>query len=266
MPHSKVGDCKIYYEEQGNGDVVVLLHGLGSSILDWEWQIPALSKQYRVISMDMRGHGRSDKPPGPYSVARFAADVAAVLDELAVGPAHIVGISMGGMIAFQLAVDAPKHIRSLVILNSGPALVPRTLKEKFVVVLRRGMLRVLGLPGLAKKVAAMNLPRPDQAALRDTLAARLADNDLAAYRASMEALFGWSVEERIGAIECPVLVLSGDQDYTPVAAKHAYAAKLRNARVEVIANSRHVTPYDQPEALNRSLLGFFAEQTKEGAS
>jgi pimeloyl-ACP methyl ester carboxylesterase len=193
----------------------------------------------------------------------FAADVASVLAKLALGPAHIVGISMGGMIAFQLAVDAPELVRSLVIVNSGPALVPRTLSEKLAVLTRRVALRVLGVRGLAKKVAAYNLPRPDQAALRDTLASRLAENDPAIYRASMEALFGWSVEDRIGSIQCQTLIVAADQDYTPVSAKRAYAAKLPHARVTVIANSRHVTPFDQPEALNRVLLDFLSEHTKE---
>ncbi len=266
MPRINVGDCEIHYEERGSGDLVVLIHGLGSSIRDWELQIPAFSERYRVIAIDVRGHGQSDKPRGPYSVVKFAADVATVLDKLQVGPAHIVGISMGGMIAFQLAVDSPASIRSLVIVNSGPALVLRTLKEKFAIWSRRVALRLVGLPALAKKVAAMNFPHPEQAALRDKLASRLADNDPAIYRASMEALVGWSVEDRIGSIQCPTLVLAADQDYTPVAAKRVYAAKIPNARVAVIDNSRHVTPFDQPEAFNRVVLDFLSEQTKEGRS
>src|SRR5262245_47763018 len=128
MPDVRVEDCSIHYEIQGKGDVVLLLHGLGSSVRDWELQIPALAERYTVLAVDMRGHGRSDKPSGPYSVAIFARDVAAVLRALALGPAHVVGISMGGMIGFQLAVDAPSLVRSFVVVNSGPALVPRTLR------------------------------------------------------------------------------------------------------------------------------------------
>lgn len=266
MPRVNVGDCEIYYEEHGQGEVMVLIHGLGSSVRDWEYQIPALTARYRVVVMDVRGHGRSDKPKGPYSVATFAADVAKVLEKIAVGAAHIVGISMGGMIAFQLAVDNPALIRSLTIINSGPALVPRTFKEKLALLARRVALPIVGVKGLAKKVAQVNFPNPDQAALRDKAAARLGDNDLEAYRASLMALIGWTVEDRVGAIQCPILVVSADQDYTPVSFKEAYMTKLRRARLLVIANSRHITPFDQPEALNKAILEFLAENEKEGTS
>jgi 3-oxoadipate enol-lactonase len=263
MPHVSVEGASIYYEIHGKGEVVLLLHGLGSSLRDWELQIPALAERYTVLAVDMRGHGRSDKPSGPYSVAIFARDVASVLRTLALGPAHVVGISMGGMIGFQLAVDAPSLVRSFVAVNSGPALVPRTLREVIALASRRVALRVIGLRGLAKKVAAMNFPRPDQAAFRARLEESLASNDEAVYRAVFRSLIGWSVAERIGTIHCPVLVVSGDNDYTPVAAKEAYAAKMPRARVAVIANSRHVTPMDQTEAFNRLMLDFLAEN--EGA-
>ncbi|HVK68941.1 MAG TPA: alpha/beta hydrolase [Polyangium sp.] len=259
MPHIHVDGCEIHYEVKGQGEVVLLLHGLGSSLLDWEMQIPALVERYTVVAVDMRGHGRSGKPPGPYRIATFAADVAQVMRALALGPAHVVGISMGGMIGFQLAVDHPSLVRSLVVVNSAPAFVPRTLRERLAVVQRIVALRVLGLPGFARKIAEKNLPRPDQEALRRKLAARLAQNDEAAYRAASHAILGWSVAERIGTIRCPVLVVTGDQDYTPVAAKEAYAARIPRARVVVVADSRHCTPIDQPEAFNRLLIDFLKE-------
>lgn len=259
MPRVSVDGCSIHYEVQGRGELVLLLHGLGSSLRDWELQLPALAEKYTVLAVDMRGHGGSDKPPGPYSVATFARDAAEVLRALGLGPAHVVGISMGGMIAFQLAVDAPSLVRSLVVVNSGPALVPRSLRDVIALGTRMVALRLVGLRGLAKKVAAMNFPRPDQAELRQRLEATIAGNDEVAYRASMKALVGWSVEERIGHIRCPVLVVTGDNDYTPVAAKQAYAAKIPSARVAVVADSRHVTPVDQPEKFNRLMLDFLAE-------
>ncbi|MDI1478837.1 alpha/beta hydrolase [Polyangium sp. y55x31] len=260
MPHIYVDGCEIYYEVKGRGEVVLLLHGLGSSLLDWEMQVPTLAERYTVVTVDLRGHGRSGKPPGPYRIATFASDVAHLLRELALGPAHVVGFSMGGMIGFQLAVDAPSLVRSLVVVNSAPAFVPRTLREHLAVLQRLVALRVLGVRGFARKIAAMNFPRADQEALRQKLAARLGQNDEAAYRAATKAILGWSVAERIGTIRCPVLVVTGDQDYTPVAAKQAYAARIPRARVAVVADSRHCTPIDQPEAFNRLLLDFLNEQ------
>ncbi|PYD07085.1 3-oxoadipate enol-lactonase, partial [Pseudomonas savastanoi pv. glycinea] len=100
-------DCSLHYEEYGQGEPVLLLHGLGSSCQDWEYQIPVLASHYRVIVMDMRGHGRSDKPHERYSIKAMSNDVEALIEHLRLGPVHLVGLSMGGMIGFQLAVDQP---------------------------------------------------------------------------------------------------------------------------------------------------------------
>ena len=145
MPTLRTNDAELFYEEAGSGEPVLLLHGLGSSTLDWAPQIEALKGSYRVIAMDARGSGRSRdllKPGGPFSVAQFAADGAALLDSLGAAPAHIVGLSMGGMTAFQLAVDSPRSVRTLTIVNSGPELVPRTRIEFRAFRLRRIISRV----------------------------------------------------------------------------------------------------------------------------
>src|SRR5690349_3136704 len=103
----------ISYDTFGSGDPVVLVHGLGSYVGDWQAQIDALSREFQVVAIDLRGHGESDKPAGPYSVALFASDVAAVIGGLRLGPSHVVGLSLGGAVAFQLAVDRPDVVRSL---------------------------------------------------------------------------------------------------------------------------------------------------------
>src|SRR5437762_3199638 len=104
--------CTLHYEEYGHGDPVLLLHGLGSSSLDWEYQVPELATRYRVIVPDARGHGRSDKPRGRYSITGFSADLIALIEHLNLKPVHVVGLSMGGMIGFQLAVDQPQLLKS----------------------------------------------------------------------------------------------------------------------------------------------------------
>src|SRR5690349_17167122 len=103
MPFAKVNNVQLYYELDGDDSkpVVLFLHGLGSSVRDWEYQVTHFAQNYRVLLIDMRGHGRSEKPAGPYSMRQWAADVVALLDHLKIDKAHVVGLSMGGMIAFQ---------------------------------------------------------------------------------------------------------------------------------------------------------------------
>jgi Predicted hydrolases or acyltransferases (alpha/beta hydrolase superfamily) len=97
MPYIQVNGLRMHYLAQGHGPAVVLLHGLGSCAEDWSLlQAPALSQWYRVLMPDLRGHGRSDKPPGPYTVYQMADDIAGFLRALGMDSAHIVGLSLGG--------------------------------------------------------------------------------------------------------------------------------------------------------------------------
>jgi len=260
MATIRVNDIEIYYESSGSGAPVLLLHGLGSSTLDWEYQVPALAPSYRVIAMDVRGHGRSAKPPAPYSVSQFAADATALLCALNAAPAHVVGLSMGGMIAFQMAVDSPDAVRSLTIVNSGPEMILRTPEQKAGIAARYDIVRARGMAALAKIVAGPLFPEAHQAALRQRFEEHVAANDPEAYLASLSAINGWSVTDRIAGIRCPALVISSDQDYTPVEWKRLYAAQMPDARVAVLENSRHAAPLDQPEQLNRAVLEFLASE------
>ncbi|MFW0754383.1 alpha/beta fold hydrolase [Pseudomonas sp. H11T01] len=248
--------CTLHYEEYGHGEPVLLLHGLGSSALDWEDQIPVLAARYRVIVPDARGHGRSDKPRERYSIAGFSADVIALIEYLNLGPAHVIGLSMGGMIGFQLAVDQPQMLKSLCIVNSAPQVKLQTPDEYWQWFKRWSLMRVVSMSAIGTALGAKLFPKPEQAALRSKIAQRWAKNDKRAYLASFDAIIGWGVQERLSRVTCPTLIVSADRDYTPVALKEAYVKLLPNARLVVIADSRHATPLDQPERFNQTLLEF----------
>jgi len=258
MPSIDLDGVTLVYERTGSGDPVVLIHGLGSSGLDWEDQVPALATGFQVLTVDLRGHGRSQRPPGPYSIAQFAGDVSRLLARLGVERAHVVGISMGGAVAFQLAADDPQRVRSLVIVNSAPAMPVRTLRARLMVWQRHLIVRLFGLPRLGALLARRLFP--DAAAARAVFAERFARNSTRSYLASLNALVGWSVAERLDQIRCPTLVIASDQDYTPVAAKEDYVARLPNARLVVIPDARHAVPMERPAIFNKVLGEWLARQ------
>jgi len=251
--------CVEFREEYGHGAPVLLVHGLGSSTRDWEYQIPELARHYRVIALDVRGHGRSDKPRERYSIRGFAEDVAALIEHLQLAPVHLVGISMGGMIGFQLGVDHPELLKSLCIVNSGPEVKAKRPRDYIEIAKRWSLSRLLSLDTIAKALGKVLFPKPEQAELRQKIFQRWPQNDKRAYLASLDAIIGWGVRERLARISCPTLVITADRDYTPVAQKQAYVDELPNARLLVIKDSRHATPLDQPEHFNSSLLAFLAE-------
>ncbi|RON00615.1 alpha/beta fold hydrolase [Pseudomonas brassicacearum] len=248
--------CTLHYEEYGHGTPLLLVHGLGSSTLDWEKQIPELSTRYRVIVPDVRGHGRSDKPREHYSIAGFSADLVALIEHLKLGPAHLVGLSMGGMIGFQLAVDQPSLLKSLCIVNSAPEVKVRTADDYWQLFKRWSLMHLLSMRTIGTALGGKLFPKPEQAELRHKMAERWAKNDKRAYLASFNAIVGWGVQERLAKVTCPTLIISADRDYTPVALKEAYVKLLPDAQLVVIEDSRHATPLDQPHRFNQTLLEF----------
>ncbi|MBM4438999.1 MAG: alpha/beta fold hydrolase [Candidatus Rokubacteria bacterium] len=245
----------MYYTLTGppGAPVVVLLHGLGSSGDDWTHQAEALT-DYRVLAVDLPGHHRSARPRGVLSVPAMAAAVERQLERLGIERAHVVGLSLGGCVGLALALRAPARVRSLVVVNGFARLRPADVRA-----LVRGAARVLlalaaPMSLVGAFVAREAFPRPEHAALRDAASARLAANPRGHYLACLAALARFDIRERLAEIRCPTTVVAGAGDTTvPLAAKQALANGIPGARLHVVAESGHVTLYDQPAAFNAIL-------------
>ena len=166
MPKMLVNSLNFYYETHGEGEALVFIHGLGSSTQDWERQLDYFSSRYQVILFDVRGHGQTDKPPGPYSVPLFAQDLAGLLDTLGIPAAHICGISMGGMIAFQMAVYYPEMVKTLTVVNSGADLVPKSFSDRWNIFQRLVIFRLLSMEKIGETLAKRIFIKPEQEELR----------------------------------------------------------------------------------------------------
>jgi len=258
MPTITLGDLSTYYETHGEGEPLLLIHDLGSSTEDWEWQVPVLRHAFTVVTYDVRGHGKTGKPAEAYSLSQFSNDAAKLITALALGPMHVVGLGMGGMIALQLVLNYPDLVRSLVIVNSGPEMIPRTLRERLAIARQRMIVRTVGMSKMGRTLADRLLPRPDHASHRNAFAARWSRNDPRAYLRALDATIGWSVADRLGDIDCRVLVLAADHDDTPVARHRGYAAQMRDASFVVIPDSHHALPIECSEQFNNALCCFLS--------
>jgi 3-oxoadipate enol-lactonase len=252
----RANDINLFYEVKGEGQPLVFIHGLGSSTRDWEFQVPEFSGAYQVITYDLRGHGQSDKAPGPYSIPLFASDIASLLKALGVKSAHVVGISLGGCVALQLAIDFPELVKSLVIVNSGPIGVGTTLDAKQEIERRVAIVQQQGMRAMGQVLSQRLFPKADNASLRQTFVERWAENDPRAYIDALLAMVGWDVTDKLGSIQCPTLVVSADQDYSPVSMKEAYVKLMPSAQLLVILDARHATPIEQPQKFNAALRQF----------
>lgn len=256
MPVVNLGKIEIYYEIHGQGDPLLLIHGLGSSSQDWEMQLPEFSRHFQVISIDLRGHGSSGKPPGPYGIPLFAEDTARLLSGLGLKSAHILGISLGGMVAFQLALDHPEMVGSLVIVNSVPELIAHNFKDRIDYWKRLLIVRLFGLEKMGQVLAERFFTEPEQAVLREIFVQHWAENHKPSYLASLKAAFGWSVLGRLGEIQAPTLVIGADGDYFSNAEKERYTRLIPNAELVIVENSRHALPAEKPNEFNHLVLSF----------
>ncbi|MCC8359831.1 alpha/beta fold hydrolase [Salinimicrobium sediminilitoris] len=247
------------YLDRGEGEVILLLHGLGSTKADWDLQVEEFSKEFRIIAPDLRGHGNSSKPAerSEYGVEKCAEDMKLLLKELGIEKCTIVGFSMGGAIAFEMAVDFPKLVSKMVIVNTAPDFNDLGEMGEEMVRERTKSLKTSGMEPLARQISEGMFPGEDQKELRNAFFERARKNPVDAYYNSFITLMKWGIGDKIKEINIPVLVIASDLDYTPVSLKESYAGKMPDAEVVVIKNSRHGVTMDQPEQFNKALLKFF---------
>lgn len=248
------------YEDYGAGKVLLLLHGLGSTKKDWDAQVPFFSKSYRVIALDLRGHGNSTIPEDAYGVGLMTEDVKAFLDLLNIKNATFVGFSMGGAVAFQMAASYPEYVDNLVIVNSAPDFNGMGSIGEELLRSRTLFLETKGLAQLAKEISYNMFPEDHQIALREAFEERCKNNDDHAYYKSFVTLMEWGLGEELEKITARTLVVGSDMDYTPVSFKQDYVSRMQHATLCIIKNSRHGVVIDQPEAFNRALEKFLNDE------
>ncbi len=260
MPQLNCNSTNLYYETYGAGSTLLFIHGLGSSAYDWKAQIDYFSAQYKVIVLDLRGHGQSDKAAGLYSIPLFAEDVASLIKNLSLKEVDIVGISLGGMVAMQLAVNYPQLVKKMVIVNSFSEFPQNTFKERFQIFLRFFIVKVMGMRKMGKVLAVKLFPKPEHEQIREDMAIRWAKNDIKTYLKSMKAILNCNITNKLKEISCPTLIIGAEFDYTPVSKKELMTSRIKNAELVIIKDSRHGTPLDQTEKFNTTVEAFLVEQ------
>jgi len=259
MPFLEINLLKLHYALEGQGTPIVFLHGLGSSAADWALQTPAFAAHHQVLTLDLRGHGQSHFG-GALKIEHMAQDVAALLNELALGPAHMVGLSMGGCVALALGLYHAEKVRSLTLVNTfakyqtaGWAGLKRGLQ-------RLWLLQTGPVEAMAAYVARGLFPYPEQKPLYEAAVASLSRNPKSTYRAAIAAILKFDVTRQLSAICAPTLVVLGERDATvPRRAGERLAREIPHARRWLVANSGHATPMDQHEVFNETVLGFVKE-------
>lgn len=247
----QIGDTAVHAHIMGpsHAPPVLLLHSLGTTLTMWDPQAEALAKRYRVIRMDMRGHGLTEAPPGPYTMAMLAQDALALLDALGIGRAHVGGVSIGGRIALEMAATAPGRVLSLMPCDTalefgGPA----NWQERMDLVAAKGLASVADAT-MARWVLDASL------ASSKGLRRMLLGTDPVGWAGCAAALRDCTAEALIGTIACPATVIVGDRDpSTPPNAAAAIQQAIPGSRLVTIPEAAHIPNFEQEQAMTRAVL------------
>jgi 3-oxoadipate enol-lactonase len=240
---------------------VLLLHGLGADATSWTLQLPALCQAgFRPIAPDAPGFGQSAYDGRGWHFRRVAAQMAGLLDELQVGPVHVVGLSMGGVIAQQFALDFPARTQKLALVSTFSVLRPETLAGWGYFVQRAALVLFLGQKVQAQVVSRRLFPAPKDQALREMFISIVSRADPHAYRLAMASLGLFDSRRRLEEIRNRVLVITGADDTTVSPARQKTLLEgIPNARQVVISNAGHAVSVDQAALFNQTLLNFLKE-------
>ena len=261
MPFVENLGARIHWDEEGSGAPLLLIMGLGWPSQAWHRTRPVLSEKYRTIALDNRGVGRSEAPAGPYSIAQMAADAAAVLNAARVNAAHIFGMSMGGMIAQEFALQYPNKVRSLILgctAAGGPQAV-RAEEAALQVLMTRGQ----DPDQFAKAVSPFiyDAGTSPERIEEDTAVRRKWYPSSDAYFAQLQAVIAWEAYSRIGQISVPTLVIHGEHDrLVPPENARLIAARIPGAKLAMIPGASHIFTTDQPALAHSAILDFLGAQ------
>jgi 3-oxoadipate enol-lactonase len=252
------GRPSLYYLVRGHGEPLLLLHGLGASGADFADQARALQGQFRVIVPDLPGCGHSGPLRPDCSIEKFASSLWLLLDHLEIAKTSIMGFSLGGAVALEMALQRPDAVPRLALINSLGTYQVNTWAKWLEARLPKALVPIIGMRLTGWLCAARMFPHPWQRSLRERAAATIGTLPAASYLGIMSMLERWTATERLGGLRSRTLVIAAEHDYTPLAEKRSLARNL-GAELIVVRGSRHATPFDAAEITNSILVAMMKD-------
>jgi 3-oxoadipate enol-lactonase len=241
---------------------VILMHGIGGNRSNWHDQLVPFAKYFRAVSWDARGYGASDDYEGPLDFGDFACDLARVLDHFNAARAHLVGLSMGGMIAMDFYQRYPEQVATLTICDSLPGfnhLTPEQRRE-FVRLRQEPLLAGKEPKDIAPAVAETLIGKSARPGSFERLVASMSALHKESYLKTIAGTAAYQRSFELEKVSVPVHIVVGEEDrLTPPAMSRQMAERIPNARMTVIEGAGHLSNIEQPEKFNRVVLAFLVE-------
>ena len=254
----KIGS-RLHYRVHGAGSPVLLIHGLGSSGADWALQVPALECGFRVIVPDLPGCGSSERSADGCGIEAFANTLWSLMDDLDEPQVNLVGFSLGGAVALEMALQRPDAVPHLALINSLATYRVDHWRKWYEARIPAALVRLLGMRTMARLLVGRSFPEPWQQQIRDRAVAVVGSVPAASYLGMATALERWSATDRLDRLRSSVLLIAAEHDFTPLPEKRALAARV-GAKLVVVRDSRHGTPFDSIALTNACLVAHLNDQ------
>ena len=264
----RVNGITVNYTLEGpaTGPVVTLSNSLASNLSMWEPQLPALTSRFRVLRYDTRGHGETEAPTGPYTLATLAEDTRALLQALSIARTHFVGLSLGGMIGQFLALEHPELFQSLTLcdtMSRVPTEAKSTWDERIHTAQSQGL-----EPLVEPTVARWFTPpfREQHPEVINKVRAMIRSTPVAGYAGCCHAIAALNFTDRLKAITVRTLIIVGEDDQgTPVAASRTIHEQIKGSELVILKSAAHLSNLEQPQAFNGALTSFLARVAPRAA-
>jgi 3-oxoadipate enol-lactonase/4-carboxymuconolactone decarboxylase len=251
--HANGIDIHVQIDGPPGAPALLLIHSLGTSLHVWDDQARALSRSFRVIRADLRGHGLTQLVSGPGSIATYAQDMLAVLDALQIDHAHVAGLSIGGLVAQSVAAQAPDRVMSLILCDTAMMIPPPEGWHGRAAAVRAGGMAVLADAVMARWITPGFAGSPQAAGLRAMLLRTLPEG----YAGAAEAIAAADLTASTSALTLPALIMVGDQDQaTPVSSAEAMHAAIAGSRLVILPNAAHLPTVETPDAVTQAISAF----------
>jgi len=267
MPKVRVANIDIYYEMRGDGEPLVLIMGLGGGSSMWWRQVAFFSPEYQVIVYDSRGVGRTDKPGMPYSMDMLAGDAAGLLERLGIAMAHVYGVSMGGMVAQELALRYPKLVSSLILgattCGGGHAVIaPKETLQKLFSIMTLSPDEAVKVSTSVTFSAAFVERHPEKINEWLIKGAESPPSPLG-FQRQAEAVAGFDTYDRLQQIRVPTLILAGTADQLiPTENSRILASRIPNAKLVLFEGAGHGYLWEAEDEANRTVRDFLRQHSK----
>lgn len=258
MDKAQVNGTEITYESRGQGEPLLLIHGAGIPHGEFQPQYEPLGAKFRLILPDVRGHGESAKSSAPYSMQQFADDMIALLDTLGIDKTLILGHSMGGTIAQQMAVDHPNRVRALVLAETNYGIKSDPMLY-WTVKLMEPVSRMIGIKRLSSmSVNQFSARSPQMKPFLEGAFGQHVDDPDNFWNIS-QANNEFDGKGQLEKIQCPTLILIAEKNRATHGMGRYIADHIPNARLVTIPNAGHMLNWDNTEAFNKTVIEFFEQ-------